>query len=77
MRALLGLIALSLALETQAACVVLLHGLARTASSMSELEEKLNDQGFHPVNVGYPSRHYAIEELAERFIDPALAQCAE
>jgi triacylglycerol esterase/lipase EstA (alpha/beta hydrolase family) len=77
MRALLALITLSLALDAQAACVVLLHGLARSASSMSELEQKLNDKGFHAVNVDYPSRHYPIEELAERFVGPALTQCPQ
>lgn len=77
MRFFLGLIALAFVVNTQAACVVLLHGLARSASSMSELEGKLLDNGFHPVNVDYPSRQYPIEELAERYVGPALMQCPQ
>lgn len=59
----------------QASCVVLLHGLARTPSSMSTLERALSKEGFLPVNDGYPSREHTIELLAELAIKPALAKC--
>jgi len=62
-------------INSQAACVILLHGLARTDSSMAELEVGLSDEGFTPVNLGYPSRNYPIEILAEKAIEPALDQC--
>ncbi len=59
----------------QASCVILLHGLARTNSSMTALEKKLVDQGYHVINDGYPSRDAPIEELAEIAIAPALEKC--
>lgn len=34
-------------------CVILLHGLARSESSMSVLEESLSDEGYKVVNQGY------------------------
>ena len=37
------------------ACVVLLHGLARSATSMWLLELRLQDEGFFTVNESYPS----------------------
>ncbi|MBW8887398.1 MAG: alpha/beta hydrolase [Fibrobacteres bacterium] len=57
-------------------CVVLLHGLARTDKSMSVMQARLEREGFLVVNHGYPSRKYPIEELANRFLPLALAQCA-
>lgn len=56
-------------------CVVLLHGLARSASAMDTMQQALNDAGYHIVNVDYPSREHAIEVLAPMVIPPALAQC--
>ncbi|MBU0680300.1 MAG: alpha/beta hydrolase [Proteobacteria bacterium] len=62
--------------HAQAACVILLHGLARTDSSMKKLESELLKENFRPINVKYPSREDAIEVLAEETIPPALAQCS-
>jgi pimeloyl-ACP methyl ester carboxylesterase len=73
-RAALLLLAL-LALPAQAECVILLHGLARSAGSMAELAEFLAERGYQVVNVDYPSRHYRIEELADVAIPAALDQC--
>jgi len=56
-------------------CVVLLHGLARTASSMRPVESYLQDRGFHVVNVDYPSTDFPVEELASQALPPALEQC--
>lgn len=58
-------------------CVILLHGLLRTSSSMLELESALNDTGFHVVNIDYPSRQKPIEELAPLAIDAGLSLCHE
>ncbi len=58
-----------------AQCVILLHGLARTESSMEKLEKALKEENFHTVNVKYPSREYPVEVLAEIAISPALDQC--
>jgi len=58
-----------------ASCVILLHGLARTSSSMTVMEERLLEQGYHVINDGYPSRDASIEELAEIAIAPAIQIC--
>lgn len=58
-----------------ASCVILLHGLARTESSMSKLETQLTEQGYLVINEGYPSRGFAIEDLAELAIAPVLDKC--
>lgn len=62
--------------EAQAdSCVILLHGLARTHSSMVPLAEALTAAGYQTVNLGYPSRKQTIEELAVAAIEPALEAC--
>lgn len=66
---------LCFSISTQASCVILLHGLARTSSSMESLERSLLKEGFLPINEGYPSREYSIEQLAEIAIKPALEKC--
>jgi len=55
-----------------AECVILLHGLARSASSMNVIEKSLTEEGYFVININYPSRDYSIEELAENFISKAL-----
>ncbi len=45
-------------------CVVLIHGLARTSSSMNEMEEFLSANGYRVLNIDYPSRKHSIPELA-------------
>lgn len=56
-------------------CVVLLHGLARTESSLLLIDEALKAQGYQVVNRGYPSRRDTIVELAEDTIPRAVAEC--
>ena len=58
-----------------AECVILLHGLIRTATSMEPMQEALAEAGFETVNVDYPSREYPIERLAPLAIDEGLAGC--
>jgi hypothetical protein len=60
-----------------AECVILLHGLARTSSSMNELEVKLSNEGYFAVNVDYPSRTKQIFDLSEIAVKAGLAQCRE
>jgi len=67
--------ALYSAASISAECVILLHGLARTSSSMEELDQKLSDEGFYVANVDYPSRKMNIENLAEVAIGIGLKQC--
>ena len=62
---------------THASCVILLHGLARTNSSMTVLKERLLEQGYGVINDGYPSRDASIEELAEIAIAPAIKKCSD
>ena len=46
--------------------VVLLHGLARSSSSMEKMERRLGEEGYDVVNIGYPSRKFTIEELSQQ-----------
>ncbi|WP_299592064.1 alpha/beta hydrolase [uncultured Microbulbifer sp.] len=57
-------------------CVILLHGLAKSDSSMKMLEQAVAEAGFIAVNVGYPSTDFPIEKLAGPAIAPALDSCA-
>ncbi|MCO5143163.1 MAG: alpha/beta hydrolase [Oligoflexia bacterium] len=45
-------------------CVILLHGLGRSASSMSKIENYMKKQGFVVWNESYPSTEKTIESLA-------------
>ncbi len=45
-------------------CVVLLHGLARTAGAMRHLIEPFEAEGHKVINVDYPSRKHTVEKLA-------------
>lgn len=56
-------------------CVVLLHGLARTANSMDKLARELAGAGYATSNIDYPSRTATIEELAARAIPAGLHEC--
>ena len=56
-------------------CVVLLHGLARTSTSMNKMEQALQKDGFETANIDYPSRHHTVEELAEIAVLDGVQQC--
>lgn len=58
-------------------CVVLLHGLGRTAASMALMEQALEAEGYKVVNRGYPSTKAPIEELVELALPPAVAECGD
>jgi hypothetical protein len=60
---------------TLAACVVLLHGLARTSGSMDKLEDALHSEGYQVANVDYPSRKKPIEALAPLAMERGLEEC--
>jgi triacylglycerol esterase/lipase EstA (alpha/beta hydrolase family) len=59
------------------ACVILLHGLARTNSSMNKMEDKLTEAGYHVVNMDYPSRKHDIDALAYMVIPKAIQLCKQ
>jgi|CXWL01.1.fsa_nt_gi pimeloyl-ACP methyl ester carboxylesterase len=55
--------------------VVLLHGLARGASSMSRMASALESAGFRVCNLAYPSRQHSVAVLASDFVAPAIRDC--
>jgi triacylglycerol lipase len=56
-------------------CVVLLHGLARSSTSLDTMEQALQDEGYLTANIDYPSRDFEIAELANIAIEEGLAMC--
>jgi pimeloyl-ACP methyl ester carboxylesterase len=58
-------------------CVILLHGMARTAGSMNKIQRSLEKSGYYVANVGYPSRHHEIEVLAPMAIEDGLERCRQ
>ncbi|MCK8464914.1 alpha/beta fold hydrolase [Aliiroseovarius sp. S1339] len=72
----LGFIA-ALSAPARAECVVMLHGLARSPSSLWVMEESLRVAGYDVVNLGYPSTKAKIGMLVEAAIPPALAACGD
>jgi pimeloyl-ACP methyl ester carboxylesterase len=46
--------------------VVLLHGIGRSPAAMKKMETDLRRRGYAVLNLGYESRKYPIEELAEK-----------
>lgn len=46
--------------------VVLLHGLARSSTSMNKMEQALTAEGYIVHNLDYPSRSEAIEAIAHK-----------
>jgi len=45
--------------------VVLLHGMSRSHKSMLRLERYFKDAGYCVLNINYPSREHAIEDLVD------------
>jgi pimeloyl-ACP methyl ester carboxylesterase len=56
-------------------CVILIHGLARSETSLLLMEQALLAEGYLVVNQGYPSRKASIAELAPATLLPAFARC--
>ncbi len=71
------LVALCSSLSFSAECVILLHGLARTSSSMVEMSQKLSREGYYVANINYPSRKMDIEKLSELAVKDGLNRCQE
>lgn len=70
-----GVLLFCSALATAADCVVLLHGLARSATSMNKMQRALVEAGYTTANIDYPSRDYSIEELAQIAVADGLHAC--
>lgn len=64
-----------MAAEQGSDCVILLHGMARTAASMSKMARALSSHSYLVVNVDYPSREKPIEELAPLAVGMGLEGC--
>jgi len=60
-----------------AECAVLLHGLARTESSMYALELALEDKGYSVVRPGYDSTGQEVAYLADHTIPEAIKACGD
>ena len=56
-------------------CVVLLHGLGRTADAMSKIQEQLLQDGYKVWNKSYPSTKQGVGELAQSAIQPGVDFC--
>ena len=65
MRALVLLIVFLFPFAARADCVVLLHGLSRTDTSMRLMQEALEFHGYDVVNYNYPSNDAPIAALVE------------
>ena len=61
----------------RADCVVLLHGLARSETSMWFLGHTLRQEGYDTVNADYPSTEEDIRTLAYSALPFAWAACGE
>lgn len=59
----------------QTDCVVVLHGLRRSAWAMSRIEASLSDVGYQVYNPDYPSTSAPVEVLAQQEIGTALDWC--
>ena len=84
MRPLLALMAAALGAATggcfppppdDAETVVVVHGLGRTAASMSVLELRLETAGYRVVSFGYPSTSEPLELLVERLAEEVSGCC--
>lgn len=57
--------------------VIVLHGIAKRASSMEKLEAYLRNEGYKTVNLTYPSTAETIEALAGKYLAKAIDQCRD
>lgn len=65
---------LALAAPVRAAdCVVLLHGIARSPSSLAPIERVLTANGYGVMNLDYPSRTQNMLEIVENLKTPIKA----
>jgi hypothetical protein len=56
-------------------CVILMHGMGRTYHAMESMQEILAANGYHTVNLDYPSTRYNIQVIADEYFPQALEQC--
>jgi hypothetical protein len=56
-------------------CVILLHGMGRTAASMGKMESELQNKGYTTWNKSYASTEKTIRELAQTHIKSGIEFC--
>lgn len=56
-------------------CIILLHGLARTAGSMEKMADAFQERGFSVANIDYPSTRHTVEMLAPMAVEAGIAAC--
>ena len=71
----IAMLMLAAPVASSSECVVLLHGLARTAASMDTMQQRLEEAGYLVMNIDYPSREFPIEELAPLAVGQGIAAC--
>jgi triacylglycerol lipase len=71
----LVLVLLSGSLAQAGDCVVLLHGLMRSSTSMNTMQRELEAEGYITANIDYPSRDHTVEELAVIAVEEGLTAC--
>ena len=77
MKTVLLILGLLMPSAAQAACVVLMHGLARTDASFTVMESVLEREGFNVVNLTYPSTEATIQALARSAVPQSVQQCGQ
>jgi triacylglycerol esterase/lipase EstA (alpha/beta hydrolase family) len=60
---------------TRNECVILLHGLGRTALSMTMVEHHLIQNGYAVVNIDYASTRHPISAIAHGAVTEAVSRC--
>ncbi len=58
-------------------CVIVLHGLGRSAHSMSRMSKALAANGYTVAHTSYSSRKYPVEYLAMKVIPEAITKCGD
>ena len=59
----------------EAECVVLLHGMGRSAFSMTPMESFLRRHGYQIVSHSYPSTSQTIEQISDTIIPTFVSEC--
>jgi pimeloyl-ACP methyl ester carboxylesterase len=65
------------AFSARADCVVLLHGLARSDTSLALMETALSGRGFQAFSPQYPSTEKSVQTLVEETLPEAVARCGD
>ncbi len=56
-------------------CVILLHGMGRTAFSMNSMESYLKEHGYQTISHNYPSTSQTIEQISKNIVPKFVREC--